>query len=83
MFYDIGERRVTKALHISRKYLTWVQNSVFEGEISVANLRRLKSELNEIIDQDSDSIIIYVLNSTKYTERQILGIEKNSRSNII
>ena len=34
MVYDVGKKRVAKVLKKSRKYLHWVQNSVFEGEIS-------------------------------------------------
>lgn len=59
MVYDIGEERVAKVLKISRKYLTWVQNSVFEGEITKANLIRLKSQLAKIINPERDSIIFY------------------------
>lgn len=83
MFYDIREKRVVKALRISRKYLTWIQNSVFEGEITMANFSKLKSELKRIINIKEDSIIIYILSNTKYTERELIGIEKNSASNIL
>jgi len=51
MVYDVGEKRVAKVLKISRKYLYWVQNSVFEGEISESNLRRLKHELKKVINE--------------------------------
>jgi len=47
LFYDMGEKRVGKALKICRKYLTWVQNSVFEGEITEGSLKKLKYELNQ------------------------------------
>jgi CRISPR-associated protein Cas2 len=83
MFYDMGEKRVAKALKISRKYLTWIQNSVFEGEISLPNYQKLKFELKKIIDKDNDSIIFYTLRTTKYTQKEILGIEKNTDNNII
>lgn len=36
MVYDVAVERVAKALKIGRKYLTWVQNSVLEGELSPA-----------------------------------------------
>jgi len=51
MVYDIGEKRVQKVLKTSRKYLFWVQNSVFEGEITKANYVKLKAELKKIIDE--------------------------------
>lgn len=81
--YDIGEKRVGRILKICRKYLHWVQNSVFEGEISDANFKKLKHELAAKIDKDEDSIILYTFRTTKYTDRQIMGIEKNPTDLII
>jgi len=48
LVYDVGVERVNKVLKICRKYLTWIQNSVFEGEITEANFIRLKHELSKI-----------------------------------
>ncbi|MGI6486305.1 MAG: CRISPR-associated endonuclease Cas2 [Tepidanaerobacteraceae bacterium] len=76
LVYDVGEKRVAKTLKTCRKYLNWVQNSVFEGEISMANLKKLKLELSRLIDNDEDSVIFYIFRSTRYSERQILGLEK-------
>mgnify|MGYP000507114879 CR=1 FL=1 len=59
LVYDCGERRVTKMLKLCRRYLTWIQNSVFEGEITRVNLGRLKVEMKEIMDESYDSVIIF------------------------
>ncbi len=32
--YDIEEKRVNKVRKILKKYLSWIQNSIFEGELS-------------------------------------------------
>lgn len=79
LVYDFGEKRVGKALKLCRKYLTWVQNSVFEGELSMANLKKLKIELENIMDKKEDSVIIYKFNSTKYSKREQIGVVKNSQ----
>ncbi|MEN2993717.1 MAG: CRISPR-associated endonuclease Cas2, partial [Thermodesulfovibrio sp.] len=42
LVYDINEKRVSKVLKTCRKYLHWVQNSVFEGELTEAKLEKLK-----------------------------------------
>ncbi|MDI6618635.1 MAG: CRISPR-associated endonuclease Cas2 [Clostridiales bacterium] len=76
LVYDINEKRVNKVLKTCRKYLSWVQNSVLEGEISDANLRKLKIEISRIINKEEDSVIIYLLRTTTYSERQILGLDK-------
>lgn len=83
MVYDIGVKRVAKVLKLSRKYLYWVQNSVFEGEISEANYRKLKMELVHIIEEDEDSIIFYTFRTTKYSKRETMGIKKGGDDNII
>lgn len=80
LFYDCGEKRVGKALKTCRKYLTWVQNSVFEGEITEGNLKKLKYELSNKMDKEVDSIIIYSFANMKYSNRQVMGIEKNPQS---
>lgn len=83
LVYDVNEKRVAKVLKKCRQYLNWVQNSVFEGEISEANLKKLKMELGRIINKKEDSVIIYHLRTTKYSTREILGLQKAGESNII
>lgn len=83
MVYDINEKRVAKALKISRKYLNWVQNSVFEGEISKAKLIKLKMEMKKLIKTNEDSVIFYELRTTKYTAREIIGLEKGGEKNFL
>ena len=83
LVYDFGEKRVGKALKICRKYLHWVQNSVFEGEISKANLVKLKKELEILMVPEEDSIILYTFRSQRYSKREIMGVEKGSVDFII
>ena len=79
LFYDVGEKRCAKMLKICRKYLQWVQNSVFEGEISLASLEKLKDELSSKIDkEEGDSVVIYRFRSLKYSEREIIGNDKKA-----
>lgn len=79
LVYDFGEKRVGRTLKLCRKYLTWVQNSVFEGEISGANLKKLKIEMDSLMDKSEDSVIIYRFNSTRYSKREEMGVIKNSQ----
>ncbi|MBS4535591.1 CRISPR-associated endonuclease Cas2 [Clostridium sp. D2Q-14] len=81
LVYDIGEKRVAKVLKTCRRYLHWVQNSVFEGNISEANLAKLKLELNKIIKDDKDSVIIYSFRTTKYSSIEIMGVKKGGEEN--
>ncbi|HEY8361798.1 MAG TPA: CRISPR-associated endonuclease Cas2 [Tissierellaceae bacterium] len=83
LVYDVAEKRVAKVLKKCRQYLYWVQNSVFEGEITPAKLKMLKEELKRIIDKTEDSIIIYNLRTTKYASREVIGLEKGGEENIL
>jgi len=83
LVYDFGEKRVGKALKRCRKYLNWVQNSVFEGEMSQLNLRKLKDELKSIMVDDEDAVIIYTWRTERYSKREIMGLEKGSINTII
>lgn len=80
--YDVNEKRVAKVLKVSRKYLYWVQNSVLEGEISEASYKKLKMELNRIINTSEDSVIFYTFRTTRYSKRESMGIVKGGESNI-
>jgi hypothetical protein len=45
LVYDVGQKRVGKVCKTLRKHLNWVQNSVFEGEVSEADLRKIQMEI--------------------------------------
>lgn len=74
--YDVEEKRVAKVLKTCRKYLNWVQNSVFEGEITEAKLERLKLELSRIID-GSDSIRFYLMKDKSVFQLEKMGNDKS------
>lgn len=59
LIYDFGEKRVAKMLKLCRKYLNWIQNSVFEGEISEVRLKELLILAKGFMKEDEDSIIIF------------------------
>ena len=80
--YDINVKRVTNVLKCCRKYLYWVQNSVFEGEITETNYKN-KMEVQKIIKNNEDSVIFYTFRTTKYSKREVLGIKKGGQENIL
>jgi CRISPR-associated protein Cas2 len=79
--YDVNVSRVNKVKKFLRQHLNWVQNSVFEGEITLAEFERIKDGLLNLIDENEDSIIIYKLRSKP--KRETFGIEKNPLEDII
>lgn len=80
--YDVGAKRVGKALKTCRKYLRHRHRSVFEGELTEAELRKLEAELRRVVDPDRDSVCVYRIRSTRYVELDELG-EAVETGNII
>ena len=80
--YDVAQKRVTKTMKICRKYLTHVQNSVFEGMITEGKLNKLKHELQRVIVPAVDSICIYEIQNIKYTRKESIGVIKR-KDNIL
>jgi CRISPR-associated protein Cas2 len=83
LVYDANEKRVQKFHKICKKYLMHVQNSVFEGEITDADLRKLTDELREVIEETEDSVLVYKSRTRKYFERESIGIKKPSSDEFI
>jgi len=77
LVYDVGEKRVGKMLKLCRRYLNWIQNSVFEGEITEVKLKELQSKAKKIMELGEDSLIIFKSRDEKWLEKEIVGKEKN------
>lgn len=81
--YDVSQSRVAKVLKHCRRYFYWVQNSVFEGQITSAQLRIMKDGLRKIIDPSEDSVIIYTFRTMKYSSVETLGVKKGGEDSIL
>jgi len=83
LVYDIGEKRVAKMLKLCRRYLNWIQNSVFEGEISEVKLKELIISAKKIMKLEEDSLIIFSSRTEKFLDKQIIGKELSSTDNYL
>lgn len=82
LVYDIDSKRVAKMLKLCRRYLNWIQNSVFEGEITAVKLRELIHEAKGIM-VEKDSLIVFKSRDEKWLDKEVHGYEKNKIDNII
>ncbi len=81
--YDVGVERVNKVKSYLRTQLTWVQNSLFEGELTKSRYMEIQKNLIEIIDPEYDSITIYKFSDNKVFEREELGIRKGNPDEVV
>ena len=81
--YDVGVDRINGVRQFLRRYLTWVQNSAFEGELTEGELERVKVGLKKLIKDSEDSLLFYVASSQKWIRKEVLGVEKAEVSTVI
>lgn len=64
-----------------KRYLTHIQKSVFEGNLTELNYMKLKTELNKYIREDKDSLLIFKSRNERWLEKEYLGIVDDKTSN--
>ena len=80
--YDTARDNCVKLHKLLKKHLFWNQNSVFEGNVTQAQLVKIKKLLNEIRAEDSH-VTLYSIESEKRLHREQLGPPRGNTSNII
>ena len=85
LVYDIvmdndGRRILPKIYKCCKKYLTHIQNSVFEGELQDSQILKLKNELDMFIRKDKDSVILFKSRNEKWLKKEFLGREDDKMS---
>ena len=88
LVYDVskdenGQKRWSHIFKICKKYLTHIQNSVFEGEISTVQLEKLRRELKPHVNTNLDSVILLKSRSEKWLDKEFWGKEDDLTSFII
>ena len=83
LIYDVSEKRVGKMLKLCRQYLCWIQNSIFEGELSEVKLREFQHKICSLIDKKEDSVIIFSNKMSYHMSKDILGRERMTTDNFL
>jgi len=77
LVYDVKQQRVGKLLKLCRRYLHWIQNSVFEGEISEVKLQELLLKAASFLNEEEDSILLFKSRTEQWLEKQVWGHERS------
>ena len=80
--YDVRESQCAKIAKIAKKYLTYMQRSLYQGYLTDKQLKRLQEELLSRIDPEYDSIIVYCIWSDNDISVEKIGASKE-RGNFI
>jgi len=83
LVYDVKQQRVGRMLKLCRRYLHWIQNSVFEGEITEVKLAELLSKARTLLDEKEDSVILFKSRTPQWLEKEVIGHERSRLDNIL
>jgi CRISPR-associated protein Cas2 len=81
--YDVGVERIDAVRHILKKYLIWIQNSAFEGEITMGKLEEIRILVSNVIDKEKDSVVVYSISNPAWLEKTTWGREKGTTENVL
>lgn len=81
--YDVSVERVSKVHKCLKRFLHWRQNSVFEGELTEAQIENLKNDLSKIIENKTDSVLFYIARNEKWLKREFLGQNNFTTDNLL
>jgi len=86
LIYDIlsdekGAKVSRDTFKTCKKYLTHIQKSVFEGNLTELNYMKLKTELNKHIRKDKDSLVVFKSREERWLEKEFIGIVDDKTSN--
>lgn len=87
LVYDIsldnpeGSKVLRNVFKICKRYLTHIQNSVFEGELTSPLLEKLRLELKDYIRDDYDSLIVFENPQSKKLKKHFWGLVDEKTSN--
>lgn len=81
--YDTATERNPKILRTCRQYLHHVQRSVFEGNLSPAQIKRFHAAVQNVIDSTYDHVLVYTFPPGTTPERQEWGTPEPAPTDIL
>ena len=88
LVYDVskdenGRKRWSHIFKICKKYMSHIQNSVFECELSKVQLIKMRNELKPYINSELDSVILFKSRQQKWLDKEWWGKQADVTSFII
>jgi len=81
--YDVNVKRVSRVHKYLKRYLHWVQNSVFEGELTDAQIEEVKAGLQRTLICEDASVLFYTARDQRWLDKQIIGRERGQTNNFL
>lgn len=63
-----------------KQYLSHIQNSVFEGDLSPAKLKELEIKVKKHLRKEKDSVIVFHVRTEKWLDKEFWGSTDDATS---
>ena len=80
--YDVEAKRTQVFKKICQRFLVRVQNSVFEGELTKAQLRDLESRLKKAV-KPNETVKLWIIADTQIFKIHTFGTQRCEESNFL
>ena len=81
--YDTAAERNPGVLKTCRQYLHHIQRSVFEGQLSPAQIKRFREAMENKIDPSYDRVLVYTFPPGAQPERHSWGAHDSQPDDIL
>ncbi|MET9922345.1 CRISPR-associated endonuclease Cas2 [Streptomyces sp. NPDC006435] len=81
--YDTLAKRNSRILRTCRQYLHHVQRSVFEGQLSEAQLRRFQAAVESVLDLTYDNVLVYTFPPGAQPQRLEWGMVEPAPTDVL
>lgn len=75
-----GAKVSRNVFKICKKYLTHIQKSVFEGELTPAKLQKLHNELSQYLRADLDSVVVFKSKQKKGLDKEFWAADESEKT---
>jgi len=83
LVYDVHQKRVAKLHRYMQQKLYWMQNSTFAGELSDHQKKLLFQDTARFLDQENDSLILFLTRDPLAWRRTVLGYDKSALDGVL
>jgi CRISPR-associated protein Cas2 len=62
VFYDVPAKRTEKYRKLLSRYLNWMQNSVFSGDLTETLYKKMRRDIQQIFEKDDNLAFVTTAN---------------------
>ena len=72
--YDAKAERTRRYRTYLRRYLTHLQQSVFEGDVTAGTAEEIRETMDKLVSESAtDAVVVYEVSSSSYLKREAYG----------